>query len=112
MFESEIVDDFTDTPIRKTLGIIMAIFVGLGALLWIFSTNLAIPLLLFGLLKFRYPLLFVSNKAFPITFLVVSIITTYIWIVLGLSYQFFWWFFIPVVLYLFFFSYRQINDFF
>ncbi len=111
-FETPALADYTNSNFNKAISIAWAVFVGIGGLLWIFVTNLLIPLLLFGLLKLRYPLIFVSNKFFPILFLVTAIITTYIWLVLGLSYMFLWWFFIPILIHVLFFANGRVQDFF
>lgn len=111
-FETPVLADFSNSNFKKVLAIVISIFIGIGGLLWIFATNLIIPLLLFGLLKLRYPLIFVSNKIFPLLFLVVAIISTYIWLVLGLSYCFLWWFFIPILIYSLLYANREVMDFF
>lgn len=111
-FETPPLTDYTNSNFNKAIALAGGIIVGIGGLLWIFITNLLIPLLLFGLLKLRYPLMFVSNKVFPILFLLTAIITTYIWLVLGLSYTLLWWFFIPILIYVLFFANGRVQDFF
>lgn len=111
-FETPVLSDYTNTNFKKAIVVAAAILVGICGLLWIFTTNLLTPILLFGLLKLRYPLIFVSNKVFPNLFLLIAIITTYIWLVLGLSYTFLWWFFIPILIYLLLFANRRVRYFF
>ena len=53
---------------------------------------------MFGLLRFRYPLIFISNNIFQKIIWAVIIICTYIWLVLGLCYPLHWWYFIPILL--------------
>lgn len=111
-FERLISADYTNSAFNKVTSIIKAIFLGLAALLWFFITNLTIPLLLFGILKFRYPLIFLGNRLVPMTLLIIGIATSYIWIVLGLSYRLLWWFFLPIIIYVFLYFFRKLREFF
>ncbi len=81
---------------------IAAFFIGiiffLALIGYVAFMNQTILFLMFGLLRFRLPLKFISNLAFPKVVLVLTIISTYIWIVLGLCKSFHWWYFIPIVL--------------
>ena len=78
-------------------GVIVAILFGIALVGWFFFTNHMIPLTLFGLLRFRYPLKFLSNKAVVWSFVILDIIFTYLWLLLMMSYGLTWWIVIPVI---------------
>lgn len=82
----------------KIAGYILLVFVLIGVVGFLFFLNQIIPFLMFGLLRFRYPLIFISNNIFQKIIWAVIIICTYIWLVLGLCYPLHWWYFIPILL--------------
>jgi len=83
---------------QKIIGYILAVFLLICVLGFLFFLNHTLSFLLFGLLRFRFPLIFISNKLFPSLFLGVTVICTYVWIVLGLCYPCHWWYYIPIVI--------------
>lgn len=97
-FEIEDFDAEDRSVILKISGYVLVIFFILGIVGYFFFFNQTIPFLLFGLLRFRYPLIFISNKLFPKIIVAITFITTYIWLVLGLCFPMHWWYFIPALL--------------
>lgn len=103
------------STLGKIAGYLSLPFLGLGLFLMLFALNAALPAFLFGLLRFKYPLKWMSNKAFSITNAALFIIGTYVLLILGLSYPLTWWYFIPIfaIVTLWFFNRIDgwINDF-
>jgi len=112
-FKKERVADNTNVPvILKAALWIVGIFIIAGFLVWLFLSNFIIPGFLFGLLRFRYPLIFASNKSMIMLLLTTIGICTYIWIILGLAYSFSWWYFLPILLVTASWTTNQIIEFF
>ena len=111
-FEKRDIDKESNPTWLKILGYVFAVFVLIGVLAFLFLLNHTISFLLFGLLRFRYPLIFIPNKMFPAVIWVVTVICTYIWIVLGLCYPCHWWYYIPIVLVTTYWIVPKITEFF
>lgn len=112
-FSKERVADNANVPILLKVGLwIVGIFIVAGFLSWLFLSNFILPSFLFGLMRFRFPLIFVSNKVMGMLLLVMIGLCTYIWIILGLAYSFSWWYFLPVLFIAAYWVTNEMMDFF
>jgi hypothetical protein len=101
--------DKTYIKVLVTIGVILVM---ICAFLLIFALNIVLPCLLFGLLRFRYPLIFISNNLFPKIITIVYWLGTYVLIILGLSYPFDWWYYVPIVIVSTLWVPRKMNNWF
>ncbi|MDD2330035.1 MAG: hypothetical protein PHE35_04325 [Bacteroidales bacterium] len=112
-FSREHVADNASVPILLKVALwLVGIFIVAGFLSWLFLSNIILPSFLFGLMRFRYPLIVVSNKAMRILLLMMIGLCTYIWIILGLAYSFSWWYFLPILLFVTHWATNEMMDFF
>jgi hypothetical protein len=97
---------------NKVLYFALLVLIIIGSVVWMFLTNQILSLFLFGLLRFRRPLIFLGNNAVLILILAINIVCTYIWLILGLSYAFLWWIFIPILIIVGYFVIKIYTEFF
>lgn len=101
-----------ETTFTKILGYVLLIPLLIGFVGWLFFTNSILALLIFGSLRFRYPLVFLSDKLVWYLMLLIEVVSTYIWAVLGLCYAFHWWYFLPILIYLSMWLFRRFANLF
>lgn len=85
LYDSLMPTEFCTTPMAKTWNWIKRIAIGLGGLLWLFATPIAVVLFFSIILYFRHVLYPLSDTAVKILTTAVTVVFAYYWIIVTMT---------------------------